>query len=235
MTPTCSSCSRRRSSRRSTHDAPSLAQSTASRGLTGGDARLGLARTLACALTMAELSIDRFVDLYAARTAGMSASEVRALFAVASRPDVVSLAGGMPNVQALPSEDVLAAVSNAMDEYGVTTLQYGGGQGHVALRQRLVALMARHERRVYNLAYRMLGAAEDARDATQDAFLSCYRHLAAFRGVKIFAHSFVKRKNRCGGSNFRSHVTYRRHPGARQRFDAWSKIFYDRPCASSHA
>ncbi len=91
---------------------------------------------------MAELSIDRFVDLYAARTAGMSASEVRALFAVASRPDVVSLAGGMPNVQALPSEDVLAAVSNAMDEYGVTTLQYGGGQGHVALRQRLVGLMA---------------------------------------------------------------------------------------------
>ena len=45
---------------------------------------------------MAEFSIDRFVDRYARRTAGMSASEVRALFAVASRPEVVSLAGGMP-------------------------------------------------------------------------------------------------------------------------------------------
>ena len=51
---------------------------------------------------MAEFSIDRFVDLYAHRTSGMSASEVRALFAVASRPEVVSLAGGMPFVQALP-------------------------------------------------------------------------------------------------------------------------------------
>ena len=50
-----------------------------------------------------------------------------------------------------------------------------------------VALMARHERRVYNLAYRMLGAAEDARDATQDAFLSCYRHLAGFRGDAAFS------------------------------------------------
>jgi hypothetical protein len=35
---------------------------------------------------MAEFSIDRFVDRYAARAAGMTASEVRALFAVASRP-----------------------------------------------------------------------------------------------------------------------------------------------------
>ena len=59
---------------------------------------------------MAEFSIDRFVDLYAHRTSGMSASEVRALFAVASRPDVVSLAGGMPFVQALPTDDVLDVV-----------------------------------------------------------------------------------------------------------------------------
>jgi RNA polymerase sigma-70 factor (ECF subfamily) len=48
------------------------------------------------------------------------------------------------------------------------------------------ALMARHERRVYNLAYRMLGNSEDARDATQDAFLSCFRHLSTFRGDSAF-------------------------------------------------
>jgi RNA polymerase sigma-70 factor, ECF subfamily len=47
-------------------------------------------------------------------------------------------------------------------------------------------LVARHERRVYNLAYRMLGRAEDARDATQDAFVSCYRNLAKFRGDAAF-------------------------------------------------
>lgn len=48
-------------------------------------------------------------------------------------------------------------------------------------------LMARHERRVYNLAYRMLGNPEDAGDATQDAFLSCFRHLSAFRGDSAFS------------------------------------------------
>ena len=50
--------------------------------------------------------LDAFVDRYAARTRGMAASEIRALFAVASRPEVVSLAGGMPYVSALPLDVV---------------------------------------------------------------------------------------------------------------------------------
>ena len=49
-------------------------------------------------------NLDRWYDSYAARTAGLAASEVRALFAVASRPEVVSLAGGMPFVSARPRE-----------------------------------------------------------------------------------------------------------------------------------
>ena len=91
---------------------------------------------------MAGFSIDRFVDLYAHRTSGMSASEVRALFAVASRPEVVSLAGGMPFVQALPTDDVLDVVREVLDEHGSAALQYGGGQGDPGLRKQLVRLMA---------------------------------------------------------------------------------------------
>jgi hypothetical protein len=90
---------------------------------------------------MAEFSIDRFVDLYAERASGMSASEVRALFAVASRPEIVSFAGGMPYVQALPPADVLAVVADALDVHGSTILQYAGGQGHLSLRERLITLM----------------------------------------------------------------------------------------------
>lgn len=91
---------------------------------------------------MVELSIDRFVDLYAHRTSRMSASEVRALFAVAARPEVVSLAGGMPYAEALVTADVLDVVREALTEYGADALQYGGGQGHRALRERLGMLMA---------------------------------------------------------------------------------------------
>src|SRR5512143_424135 len=91
---------------------------------------------------MGEFSIDRFVDRYARRTSGMSASEVRALFAVASRPDVVSLAGGMPFVQALPNDEVLSVMREVLEDSGSTALQYGGGQGEVSLRETLVMLMA---------------------------------------------------------------------------------------------
>jgi 2-aminoadipate transaminase len=91
---------------------------------------------------MAEFTIDRFVELYAGRTAGMSASEVRALFSVASRPEVVSFAGGMPYVHALPTQDVLAVVAEALQMHGDATLQYAGGQGHLSLRERLIPLMA---------------------------------------------------------------------------------------------
>jgi 2-aminoadipate transaminase len=94
---------------------------------------------------MAELSIDRFVDRYARRTSGMSASEVRALFAVASRPEVVSLAGGMPYVQALPGAEVEAVIRDVIREAGPTALQYGGGQGQLSLRETLARLMAEED------------------------------------------------------------------------------------------
>src|SRR5947208_3990111 len=93
-------------------------------------------------IPMAEFSIDRFVDRYAERTSGMSASEVRALFAVASRPDVVSLAGGMPFVQAIGPAAVTEVVAEAFAEHGSMVLQYGGGQGHLGLRERLPTTMA---------------------------------------------------------------------------------------------
>src|SRR5437660_9154540 len=91
---------------------------------------------------MAELSVDPFVDLYARRTGGMSASEGRALFAVAARPEVVSLAGGMPYVEALPGQEVLEVATQVLRDHGPTALQYGGGQGQLALRDRAVMLMA---------------------------------------------------------------------------------------------
>jgi DNA-binding transcriptional MocR family regulator len=79
--------------------------------------------------------LDPWVDAYAVRTRGMTSSEVRALFAVASRPEVVSLAGGMPYVAALPLEAVADAVARLLLERGTRALQYGSGQGDEWLRE----------------------------------------------------------------------------------------------------
>ena len=86
-------------------------------------------------------NLDPWYGLYADRTAGLSASEVRALFAVASRPEVVSLAGGMPFVRALPLESVTASMERVMREQGARALQYGSGQGDETLREQILEVM----------------------------------------------------------------------------------------------
>ncbi len=85
--------------------------------------------------------IDAYVDRYAARAAGMVASEIRALFAVASRPEVVSLAGGMPYVNALPLDLVSELVADLVTSRGSVALQYGSGQGDPALREQICEVM----------------------------------------------------------------------------------------------
>ncbi|MCX7522767.1 PLP-dependent aminotransferase family protein [Microbacterium sp. STN6] len=87
-------------------------------------------------------NLDPWYDHYAARTSGLTASEVRALFAVASRPEVVSLAGGMPYVSALPRDLVVGAMDRVMRERGAVALQYGSGQGVPALREQILEVMA---------------------------------------------------------------------------------------------
>ena len=48
------------------------------------------------------------------------------------------------------------------------------------------ALVARHQRYVYNLAYRLLRDTREAEDLTQEAFLSAWRGLHGFRGEAKF-------------------------------------------------
>jgi len=85
---------------------------------------------------------SRPVERFAARTAGMTASEIRALFAVASRPEVVSLAGGMPNLAALPLETLAGEVAELVARDGQVALQYGSAQGVPALREQICEVMA---------------------------------------------------------------------------------------------
>jgi 2-aminoadipate transaminase len=81
-------------------------------------------------------------ERFAARTAGMTASEIRALFAVASRPEVVSLAGGMPNLAALPMDALAGEVADLVAREGHVALQYGSAQGRPELREQICEVMA---------------------------------------------------------------------------------------------
>ncbi len=68
-------------------------------------------------------------------------------------------------------------------------------------------LVRRWERRIFALAYGMLGREEDARDATQETFLAAFRNLRGFRGeakVSSWLHRIAV--NQCISRQRRSKV-----------------------------
>ncbi|WP_433155734.1 PLP-dependent aminotransferase family protein [Actinomadura nitritigenes] len=72
----------------------------------------------------------------------MVPSEIRALFAMVARPEVVSLAGGAPYVSALPLDAVGALVGDLVAGKGAEVLQYGSAQGDETLRELICDVMA---------------------------------------------------------------------------------------------
>jgi DNA-binding transcriptional MocR family regulator len=86
--------------------------------------------------------LDPWFGAYAQRTHGLKVSETRALFAVATRPEVVSLAGGMPFLDALPMEIIAKVTADLIATQGQVALQYGSGQGLGELRRWIVEVMA---------------------------------------------------------------------------------------------
>jgi DNA-binding transcriptional MocR family regulator len=87
-------------------------------------------------------AVENLTERFANRAAQMKPSEIRSLFAVASRPEIVSLAGGMPNLSALPMEMMASVVQKLISDNGAEALQYGSGQGHPRLREQICDMMA---------------------------------------------------------------------------------------------
>lgn len=85
---------------------------------------------------------DVYADRYAARAAGMVPSEIRALFAMVARPEIVSLAGGAPYVSALPLDAVGRMIGDLVAGKGGEMLQYGSAQGDELLREHICEVMS---------------------------------------------------------------------------------------------
>ncbi len=90
---------------------------------------------------MSGTTYDDYTASYAARAQGMTASEIRALFSVASRPEVVSLAGGMPYVSALSLDAVGDLLGDLVASRGAAALQYASAQGDAGLREHICEVM----------------------------------------------------------------------------------------------
>jgi len=85
---------------------------------------------------------DPFSHHYASRAHTASASDIRALFAVAARPGVISLAGGMPGASALPVDAVADLAARLLSSQGAVALQYATAHGDPRLREKICDVMA---------------------------------------------------------------------------------------------
>ncbi len=78
---------------------------------------------------------------FADRMSGIKASDIRQLLAIASKPDIISFAGGLPAPELFPVEDVKKAFDTVLEENGPVALQYGSTDGWGPLRKQIADRM----------------------------------------------------------------------------------------------
>ena len=75
----------------------------------------------------------------------MRRSQIRDLLSVATRPEIISFAGGFPSPESFPVEDLKRIMQEVLDKEGHAALQYGGTDGVVSLREEISKLYKRDE------------------------------------------------------------------------------------------
>src|SRR5881227_3550930 len=86
--------------------------------------------------------LERYAGLFASRTRGMKSSAMRDLMAVIARPEVISLAGGLPDTGAFPKETLNAVMARIARESAAEALQYGPTEGLAGAKDCIVEVMA---------------------------------------------------------------------------------------------
>jgi 2-aminoadipate transaminase len=86
--------------------------------------------------------LARYERLFAARTSGMRSSAMREMMALTERPEVISLAGGLPDTSTFPPELYTKLMAHVAADSTARALQYGPTEGLTAAKECIVQVMA---------------------------------------------------------------------------------------------
>jgi 2-aminoadipate transaminase len=86
--------------------------------------------------------LERYAGLFAQRTKVMKSSAMRDLMAITERPEVISLAGGLPDTSTFPADSYAAISQQVAAQACAKALQYGPTEGHELVKRCIVEVMA---------------------------------------------------------------------------------------------
>ena len=120
---------------------------------------------------MVKKIIDRWLEIYAARVHSMRSSAARDLMSTASRPDIISFAGGMPAEESLDDEAFRQAVLNVVKNSSGRAFQYGPTEGFYEVRELACRLMRRSGLKVHPDEVLITAGAQQALDLIAKTFI----------------------------------------------------------------
>jgi 2-aminoadipate transaminase len=86
--------------------------------------------------------LERYAGLFSRRTQAMKSSAMRDLMAVTARPEIISLAGGLPDTSTFPAEDFAALMARVAVDASARALQYGPTEGLDDVKDCIAQVMA---------------------------------------------------------------------------------------------
>jgi 2-aminoadipate transaminase len=90
----------------------------------------------------AHRDLERYAGLFASRTRVMKSSAMRDLMAITERPEVISLAGGLPDTSTFPAERLAAILSHVAASSSARALQYAPTEGLSGVAECIAQVMA---------------------------------------------------------------------------------------------
>jgi 2-aminoadipate transaminase len=89
--------------------------------------------------------LERYAGLFAQRTKVMKSSAMRDLMAITERPEVISLAGGLPDTSTFPPDSYASIMGRVAAESCARALQYGPTEGLSAVKRCIAEVMAEED------------------------------------------------------------------------------------------
>jgi 2-aminoadipate transaminase len=86
--------------------------------------------------------LERYAGLFAERTKVMRSSAMRDLMAITARPEVISLAGGLPDTSTFPPRSFAAQMTRIAQSSTAEALQYGPTEGFEETKDCILEVMA---------------------------------------------------------------------------------------------